>query len=277
MTEGASPVKPFSCIPSLFRAILFFYSAFYFPSLDLSFPVISWIIFFTGLFFAFRELSSCGRIALILQKITILKILRTFILFLLIAFHIRGHLIERVRVNGKSMNPTLQSGETVWVEKVTTGILLPEIKFPFRNLLYPKKIPLNGLRNPARFDIVVFSYPGILPEDGRHFIKRVVALPGEEYEFKENKLFIGGMELKESYLSDPQTEGPVHRGRFDLPDDLQFAHPDVLNSAVHGMPAKGRVPEGSVMVLGDNRKYSNDSRSMGFIPLFYIEGRVMYR
>jgi len=203
--------------------------------------------------------------------------IRTFIIFLLIAFHIRGHVMERVRVNGRSMTPTLQSGETVWVEKITTGILLPEIKFPFRNLLYPKKIPRNGWMLPERFDIVVFSYPGILPEDGRHFIKRVIALPGEEYEFKENKLFIQGQELKESYLADTTTEEPFHKGRFDLPDDLQYAHPDVLNSAVHGMPARGRVPEGSVIVLGDNRKFSSDSRSMGFIPLFYIEGRVLFR
>lgn len=98
-----------------------------------------------------------------------------------------------------------------------------------------------------RFDIVV-----IKKDDGQDIIKRVIGLPGDKVEYKDNKLYINGKVVKENFL---------HADTEDL-DTEKFG--------------SLTVPKNSYYVLGDNRKNSIDSRYLGFIPKNEIEGRARY-
>ena len=86
------------------------------------------------------------------------------------------------------------------------------------------------------------------------YIKRVIALPGEHLEIKNNKVYINGEELKEEYLAD-----------------------DVITDSTEGAYIDLVVPEGTVFVMGDNRQHSGDSRRFGCVPFDKIESKVCFR
>ncbi|NLT72997.1 MAG: signal peptidase I [Chloroflexi bacterium] len=102
------------------------------------------------------------------------------------------------------------------------------------------------LHEPERGDIVVLrpQQRGTLP-----LIKRVVGLPGEAVEIRQAQVFIDGEPLQEPYLDE---------------------------TMLGGMPTQ-IVPEGHLLVLGDNRNASNDSRSFGMVPYEDIIGRAWFR
>ena len=86
------------------------------------------------------------------------------------------------------------------------------------------------------------------------YIKRVIALPGEHVQIKDEKVYINGEVLKEEYLAE---------GEVTNPEGGQFI--DLI------------VPENTVFVMGDNRDNSGDSRKFGCIPYEKIEGKVVLR
>lgn len=96
---------------------------------------------------------------------------------------------------------------------------------------------------PARGNIVVFHYP---KDPKRTFIKRVIGLEGEKVELKNNKVYINGQAINEPYLK----EG-----------DYPPFGPQT-------------IPQGKVLVLGDNRRQSGDSRDWGLLPLNDLIGKA---
>lgn len=86
------------------------------------------------------------------------------------------------------------------------------------------------------------------------YIKRVIALPGEHVEIKDNKVYINGEQLDEPYLASSVVTTPLDGEFFDL-----------------------IVPEGYIFAMGDNRPQSTDCRSFGCIPIDKIEGKVWVR
>lgn len=107
------------------------------------------------------------------------------------------------------------------------------------------------MNQPKRFDIVVFHASA-----KKDFIKRVIGLPGEHIMVKDRQLYIDGVEVEESYLND---ENRSYQSEFDLKD----------------LPGSYEtIPEGYVLVLGDNRNNSTDSRSFGLIAIDDIVGKA---
>jgi signal peptidase I len=126
-----------------------------------------------------------------------------------------------------------------------------------------------------RGDIVVFVNPN---ERAQRYIKRVVALAGETVEMRGDDVFIdGAMLLHESGGSlsggDPTITEANGGARYRV---FPASSKDSLDSGVPKALAATRVPAGHCFVLGDDRRHSIDSRSVGPVPLADIVGRVDY-
>lgn len=101
-----------------------------------------------------------------------------------------------------------------------------------------------------RFDIVSLEY-----EDTKYLIKRVIGLPGDKIEYKDNILYVNGEKIEEDFLSED-----VVTNDFSL-SDLGY----------------DEIPEDMYLVLGDNRSNSLDSRDIGLITKKDILGKVNIR
>ena len=159
--------------------------------------------------------------------------------FLLVQFTVRNY-----RVEGFSMDPSLQNGELVLVNKLaymrveTNDRRLPSVLDRDKNGL------IEPLGPPRRGDVIVFHST---EEQGRFLVKRVIGLPGDTVEMRRGVVYSNGKSVDEtSYIE----------------------HPGANTMA----PFK--VPVGHYWAMGDNRIGSSDSRSWGPLPEEKIVGRA---
>ncbi len=108
------------------------------------------------------------------RKNPIREVVETVVIALLIALVIRTFVVEVFVVDGRSMEPTLKTGERLLVNK-----------FTYR------------LNEPQPGEVIVFRYPR---QPDRDFIKRVMAVPGDKIEIKRGHVFVNGQEVAEPYL-----------------------------------------------------------------------------
>jgi signal peptidase I len=146
---------------------------------------------------------------------------------LAIALLIKTFLFQAFYIPSESMYPTLKTHDRVLVNKVS-----------------------YKLHDIHRGDIVVFEKPKNETSDIKDLVKRVIALPNETVEGRNDKIFINGRELHEPYLSE---------GTITSTFEQQV------------------VPPNAVWVMGDNRPHSRDSRYFGPIPESSVVGRVFVR
>jgi signal peptidase I len=106
---------------------------------------------------------------------------------------------------------------------------------------------------PDRYDIVVFHAP-----EEKDYIKRVIGLPGDHVAYKNDQLYINGKPQEEPYLKPYKKE--IIEGT--LTED--FTLEEIAQVSV--------IPEGYVFVMGDNRRYSKDSRMIGLVSMEEIIG-----
>lgn len=137
-----------------------------------------------------------------------------YIIVIIVVLLIKAFVVTPIRVNGPSMLDTLEDKDIM---------ILDEISFKFKGL--------------KRFDIVVVNYKD------EKIIKRVIGLPGETVEYKDNKLYIDGREVKE-----------------------EFSHEVTAN--VDSI----KIPKDHYYVMGDNRVNSTDSRIIGPVSIKNIKG-----
>ncbi|RLQ97260.1 signal peptidase I [Falsibacillus albus] len=161
--------------------------------------------------------------------------LKAFVIGLIIFVIIRAFFFSNYVVEGKSMMPTLQDGNKLVVNKIGYEI--------------------GSLH---RFDVIVFH---ATKEDD--YVKRVIGLPGDTIEYKNDILYVNGKPQKEPYLDKYKSE--VMDGK--LTGD--FTLKELTN--------KEKVPKGKIFVLGDNRRNSMDSRIFGFVDESKVVGKVDLR
>jgi len=166
-----------------------------------------------------------------------------------------------------SMKPTILEGDRIFVNK----------------LAYDLKIPFLGTQvirwgDPARGDVVVFYSP----RDGTRLVKRVVAVPGDKVELRNNRLIINDVEATDGALDakfiEPLVPADRNGHKFSTETVAGRAHP--LMEAI--MPpsqaprtfAPYLLPEGRFFMMGDNRDNSGDSRIFGPVPRGNIVGRA---
>ena len=152
---------------------------------------------------------------------------RFVIISILVIVPIRAWVAQPFIVRGASMEPTFHDSEYLIIDEIT-----------------------YELRKPERGEVIVFRFP---EDTTKFFIKRVIGLPGETIEIRDNKVFLitdgEEKELKESYLSEPLT----------APGSIT------------------RLGEKEYLVLGDNRLFSSDSRRWGALQENLIIGRAWLR
>jgi len=135
-------------------------------------------------------------------------------------------------VEGPSMEPNFYTGEKMIVNKI-----------------------LYKFAEPKAGQVIVFHAP-----DGRDYIKRVIALPGDKVRVEGDKVFVNGAQITETYLQSALEEAAKKGVPYNR-----------LNNF-----AEQTVPEGKLFAMGDNRSNSMDSRDsrVGFVPFEKIVGRA---
>lgn len=153
---------------------------------------------------------------------------KAIVVALVCIYLIQSFLFSPFLIKGSSMYPSFKNNERVIIN----------------SLIYHFNKPKHG-------DVVVVHTPV-----KRKFIKRIIALPGESVQIRDNKVYVSGREIKESYI--------LERIEESRNNGLVFNHDfeEII------------VPEGHVFVMGDNRLNSQDSRDFGAIPINDIIGRV---
>jgi signal peptidase I len=189
-----------------------------------------------------------------------------FLLFLLCMLMVRSALADWYQVPSSSMYPTLVEGDRVIADR-----LAYDVKIPFTGVI------VKHIADPQRGDIVTFSSP----EDGVRLVKRLIAVPGDVVEMKDEHLIINGVKGDYQLLAADKKHLTPER---EYAGEQLVLH-ESLGKLQHGiivMPEKlamrnfgpVKVPEGQYLMLGDNRDNSKDSRFIGFVKRELITGQV---
>ena len=193
------------------------------------------------------------------------KEIRPLLILVLILFSIRSSLADWNDVPSGSMRPTILEGDRIFVNK-----LAYDLKVPFTTW------HIAEWGGPSRGDVVVcFS-----PADESRLVKRVVGVPGDVIELRDNQLWVNGQAVEYGRL-DKETINQIDAaGR----DQFVFAteklgerdHPLMLSPRTPAIRSFGptEIPEGHYFMMGDNRDDSKDSRWFGLVERDRIVGRA---
>jgi signal peptidase I len=157
-------------------------------------------------------------------------LVKVVLVSLAIIIPVRYFLIQPFYVKGASMEPSFYDHEY---------LIINEITYRFNE--------------PERGDIVVFKYP---KDPSQYFIKRIIGLPGETVEVRDNRIYVTNSDGRKMILDETtyleEGERTISKTKWTLgPDELY--------------------------VMGDNRDYSLDSRSFGPVSRDLIVGKVWFR
>ena len=156
---------------------------------------------------------------------SIIKEILSYVFIILLVIVIRVFIFDPVRVDGPSMDSTLEDGQVLILNK----------------FIYRKE------------DIKIYDIVVIKRDNGEKIIKRVIGLPNETIEIKDNKVYANGKLLDSSFTSSISEDFDISEVGFE------------------------KVPGDSYFVLGDNREISLDSRVLGPIKKEKILGKASIR
>ncbi len=188
-----------------------------------------------------------------------------FLVFLLCFCVFRTAVADWNPIPSGSMRPNLLEGDVVFVNRLAYNV-----KVPLTDVV------LARIGEPRRGDVVTFSSP----QDGTRLIKRLVAVPGDRVEMRNEVLFINGEAAR--YVAPEAIRETVAPGRTvgatRLTEKVQGNERRV--QWLHGIAARSSfaplvVPEGEYLMLGDNRDDSADSRYIGLVPRHLLIGRAL--
>jgi signal peptidase I len=204
--------------------------------------------------------------------------IKTLVYAVVIALFIRTFFYEPFSIPSASMVPTLLVGDYLFVAKFSYGYSRYSLPFGLPLIPGPGRI---FFRSPSRGDVVVFKLPR---DPSIDFIKRVVGLPGDRIQVKENVLYINDTAVKMQQTG-PYFDNEGGMRTFNqyietLPNGRQ--HPIIelgTNLPLDNTPVF-TVPAGDYFMMGDNRDNSADSRDpgsgVGYVPAENLVGRAQF-
>jgi signal peptidase I len=173
------------------------------------------------------------------------ELLQTIVLTLAIFLGVRS-VVQNFRVEGASMEPTLETAQYLLISKASyfhiegtpLDRFLPTTRQGSTDYLFG---------GPQRGDVVVFKAP---TQPDKDFIKRIIGLPGDTILVKNGVVYVNGTALGEAYIHYPAT--------YTYPFD--------------GQPKQ--IPDANYFVLGDNRPNSSDSHLGWVVPVDNLIGKA---
>ncbi len=202
----------------------------------------------------------------------------TVIIVLFVIFFIA----QAFRIPSGSMKDSLLIGDHLFAKKFAYGIPMPHLPFLEVSIMpWSDSLRLLDGDTPQRGDIVIFRYPH---NTKQHFVKRCVAIEGDELFLRNKDLFIhhakGDAWIKENFK---EYETILFSGKIWVKNPYMKKHPGIhhddkiINRGDPGMmplfnfsPIK--IAKNTYFMMGDNRDHSSDSRFWGAVPYENIEG-----
>ncbi len=172
------------------------------------------------------------------MKKEILEWIVSIVVAVALVLLITNFVAKSYKVKGDSMDPTLKDGERVVV-----------------NLIGQK------LGSLEKGNVIVFH-----ATKENDYVKRVIGTPGDEIEYKDDQLIVNGKKVDEPYLdyNEKHKLGEYITGSLETKD-------------INQVDGKNKIPKDKLLVLGDNREVSKDSRSFGLIDKDQVVGKVSFR
>ena len=201
----------------------------------------------------------------------------TIIIVLFVIFFIA----QAFRIPSGSMKDSLLIGDHLFAKKFVYGISMPHIPFLELSIMpWSDKLRLIDGDTPSRGDIVIFRPPH---NTKQHYVKRCVAIAGDELFVSEKNLYVHFQEgdewIKENYkefnlvqfIDKLWVQNPYMKEHHGIHHDKK-----IINDGRHPLPiftfGPVKVPQNQYFMMGDNRDHSNDSRFWGAVPYDNIEG-----
>jgi signal peptidase I len=191
---------------------------------------------------------------------------KSLLIFFALMLVFRSAVADWMYVPSGSMNPTIVEGDRILVDKAAYGL-----RVPFTT------IRLTHGDDPRRGDIAIFPSP----EDGTTLVKRVIGLPGDTVEMRDEQLLINGVATNYAPI---EVEADAELPAATRQQERSYFSENLVDRphAIMLLPGRPmvrsfgplRVPEGQYLMLGDSRDNSKDSRFIGFVPRDSIVGRA---
>ncbi|MBI4042203.1 MAG: signal peptidase I [Deltaproteobacteria bacterium] len=201
------------------------------------------------------------------QKSALREYIEAILIAVGIAVVLRIFFFEPFKIPTGSMIPTIEIGDHIFVNKIIYGIRLPLIN---KQVVH--------FSDPKRGQIFVFIYP---EDKSKNFIKRLIGLPGDKIEIKNDLLYINDVPVQRK-----QVEGHPVLESFSPLGEYEMYEETLDEAAYHVLYLKDEpnfdnfgpiiVPKDHFFAMGDNRDHSRDSRIWGFVPRDNIKGKALF-
>lgn len=192
---------------------------------------------------------------------------RGFVLFIVIMLLFRSAIADWNQVPSGSMIPSILEGDRIVVDK----------------LAYDLRVPFTLTRlatwgDPQRSDVITFESP----KDGILLVKRVIGVPGDRVELKDNQLIVNGEPARYTQIPITRLPEPValNYGRLNVLEESVLGETRTIMTrrtslrSEHDSFAAIEVPPNQYLVLGDNRDNSRDSRYIGLVDRRLVIGKA---